>query len=312
MTAAPDASSSSDPWFAWTQSAHNSAGDSRSAKSLHEGTVPHPASSSRTPQQPPGNLDRSRFAGYWVDGKKIRYRVTYSGNDNWICTRLTDNKQYSVAWDSVHQSFLWGRPASYYADTMNRDKLEWYPFKAKLPFSWTRLGDDVQAPVTAVADEEKKTDNPWHEMIPDDSLKSSAAESAPVSGESALASAAGSVVQPAPLVSEADPCRVLHRVRADFDGTEYGPDYISLQKDTYLYSDPDFRDEGWAYGVMLENGSEGWFPPAFVALYDEGQVERKYTRDQLLRIRQALVIDGQLRASSNRLLAITLDFKSQP
>ena len=53
---------------------------------------------------------------------------------------------------------------------------------------------------------------------------------------------------------------------ADFQGTEYGPEYLNLTKgDVVLPARvPEGVDaEGWAYGSL--NGKLGWYPESFVA-----------------------------------------------
>ena len=53
---------------------------------------------------------------------------------------------------------------------------------------------------------------------------------------------------------------------ADFDGNEYGPDYLNLAKGDVVVPArvPEGVDaEGWAYGSL--NGKLGWYPESFVA-----------------------------------------------
>ena len=58
---------------------------------------------------------------------------------------------------------------------------------------------------------------------------------------------------------------------ADFDGDEYGSEYISLRKgalvEVHAVEGPDgWTDslEGWAYGMVDNSSGLGWFPRAYV------------------------------------------------
>ena len=53
----------------------------------------------------------------------------------------------------------------------------------------------------------------------------------------------------------------------DFDGQDYGPEYLVFQRGARLLRLPDPLDAagcgGWAYGQLLDTATAGWFPPTF-------------------------------------------------
>ena len=50
----------------------------------------------------------------------------------------------------------------------------------------------------------------------------------------------------------------------DFDGQDYGPEYLEFQRGARLLRLPDPLDAaGWAFGQLLATGATGWYPPAF-------------------------------------------------
>ena len=52
--------------------------------------------------------------------------------------------------------------------------------------------------------------------------------------------------------------------RAAFDGTEYGPDYLCLQKGDRVAPSPHAEEgNGWSFGRSLETQEEGWYPTKF-------------------------------------------------
>ena len=52
--------------------------------------------------------------------------------------------------------------------------------------------------------------------------------------------------------------------RAAFDGTEYGPDYLCLQKGNRVAPCPHAEEgNGWSFGRSLETQEEGWYPTKF-------------------------------------------------
>ena len=58
-------------------------------------------------------------------------------------------------------------------------------------------------------------------------------------------------------------------VRAAFAGSEYGVGYLVMDKGEHiiLRSPPDgTAAEGWAYGLLLERNTFGWFPPSYATL----------------------------------------------
>jgi len=47
----------------------------------------------------------------------------------------------------------------------------------------------------------------------------------------------------------------------DFEGTEFGPEYLVLKKGMRLQRLE--ISEEWAKGRVLSTGEEGWYPPAY-------------------------------------------------
>ena len=59
----------------------------------------------------------------------------------------------------------------------------------------------------------------------------------------------------------------FHRILSDFNGTEYGKNYLILKKDDVICLEPPPLDEcndGWVFGSIINTNNKGWFPIAFV------------------------------------------------
>jgi hypothetical protein len=55
------------------------------------------------------------------------------------------------------------------------------------------------------------------------------------------------------------------RAQASFDGTRWGPGYLSFSEGARVTTcPPPSEPEGWAFGVLADS-SAGWFPPSFVS-----------------------------------------------
>ncbi|CAE7762916.1 unnamed protein product [Symbiodinium sp. CCMP2456] len=62
--------------------------------------------------------------------------------------------------------------------------------------------------------------------------------------------------------------QTLHRVKADFDGRQYGDEYLSLIEGDLLENQS--SEEGWEWARIIQRASpsslgptEGWYPPSF-------------------------------------------------
>ena len=52
-------------------------------------------------------------------------------------------------------------------------------------------------------------------------------------------------------------------VRADFDGAEYGSEYLTVRRSELVFADLYSKEEGWIY--VSRHGSEsGWIPYSFL------------------------------------------------
>mmetsp|Transcript_14416 Transcript_14416/g.27009 ORF Transcript_14416/g.27009 Transcript_14416/m.27009 type:complete len:270 (+) Transcript_14416:84-893(+) len=63
------------------------------------------------------------------------------------------------------------------------------------------------------------------------------------------------------------PAHSIGHILADFNGKEYGPDYLTLASGDLvsLCPSPDLNAEGWSFGIHVKDGSSGWFPSQFWA-----------------------------------------------
>lgn len=55
------------------------------------------------------------------------------------------------------------------------------------------------------------------------------------------------------------------RARGNWDGSKFGPDYLSIMKGELLHVQHDTKGacDGWAFGFSVQRQKYGWFPPSF-------------------------------------------------
>eukprot|EP00437_Effrenium_voratum_P060856 CAMPEP_0181494882 /NCGR_PEP_ID=MMETSP1110-20121109/52060_1 /TAXON_ID=174948 /ORGANISM="Symbiodinium sp., Strain CCMP421" /LENGTH=238 /DNA_ID=CAMNT_0023622427 /DNA_START=49 /DNA_END=762 /DNA_ORIENTATION=+ len=57
----------------------------------------------------------------------------------------------------------------------------------------------------------------------------------------------------------------IGHILADFQGFEYGTDYLTLSKGELVSLCPSPSAEGWSFGIQVKDGRSGWFPSQFWA-----------------------------------------------
>ena len=57
----------------------------------------------------------------------------------------------------------------------------------------------------------------------------------------------------------------IGHILADFQGAEYGPDYLTLSRGELVSLCPSPKATGWSFGIRMKHGHSGWFPSQFWA-----------------------------------------------
>lgn len=56
----------------------------------------------------------------------------------------------------------------------------------------------------------------------------------------------------------------MHRLRAAFNGTLYGPGYLVADADALILPLSSKDDQGWVFGILNSSGERGWYPLEWV------------------------------------------------
>mmetsp|Transcript_11799 Transcript_11799/g.19375 ORF Transcript_11799/g.19375 Transcript_11799/m.19375 type:complete len:359 (+) Transcript_11799:39-1115(+) len=75
------------------------------------------------------------------------------------------------------------------------------------------------------------------------------------------------------LRGSADRPKVKGVALADFDGAEFGDEYISLQRGCEVQLHDGEDHEGWSLGRRMSDGRQGWFPTEYVAYPRRAEAE---------------------------------------